>query len=150
MANDDAAAGFGAMERRATERDPQWRRHVSARRPAINFDLSARRDCRLLETIAAAAPGIGVLRRYRTSSLRFDLYAGVSVVAYLVPQVMAYTALVGVPPVSGLWTALVALVGYAALGSSRILSVGPESTIALVVGALLHRWPVVTPSGRWH
>jgi sulfate permease, SulP family len=133
----DAAAGFGVMERRATGRDPQSRRRVWARRPATSFDLSARRDRRLLEAIAEAAPGIRALRRYRTSWLGLDLWAGISVVAYLVPQVMAYTSLAGVPPVSGLWTALVALVVYAALGSSRILSVGPESTIALVVGTAI-------------
>ena len=91
----------------------------------------------MLQAIARAAPGIGVLRRYRRSWLRFDVFAGISVVAYLVPQVMAYTALVGVPPVVGLWTALVALVVYAALGSSRVLSVGPESTIALMTGTAI-------------
>ncbi len=78
-----------------------------------------------------------MLRHYRRSWLRPDLYAGISVVAYLVPQVMAYTALVGVPPVAGLWTALAALVAYAALGSSRVLSVGPESTIALMAGTAI-------------
>jgi sulfate permease, SulP family len=77
------------------------------------------------------------LRNYRRSWLRFDVYAGISVVAYLVPQVMAYTALVGVPPVAGLWTALAALIAYAALGSSRVLSVGPESTVALMAGTAI-------------
>jgi SulP family sulfate permease len=91
----------------------------------------------LLEGLAAAIPGIGVLRRYRRGWLRSDVYAGISVVAYLVPQVMAYTALVGVPPVVGLWTALAALIVYAALGSSRVLSVGPESTIALMAGTAI-------------
>ena len=65
------------------------------------------------------------------------MYAGISVVAYMVPQVMAYTALVGVPPVAGLWTALAASVVYAALGSSRVLSVGPEATIALMTGTAI-------------
>ncbi len=78
-----------------------------------------------------------MLRHYRRGWLRSDVYAGVSVVAYLVPQVMAYTALVGVPPVAGLWTALAALIVYAAMGSSRVLSVGPESTIALMAGTAI-------------
>ena len=91
----------------------------------------------MLQAVAGAAPGIGVLRRYRRSWLRSDVYAGISVVAYMVPQVMAYTALVGVPPVAGLWTALAALIVYAALGSSRVLSVGPESTIALMAGTAI-------------
>ena len=78
-----------------------------------------------------------MLRHYRRGWLRSDVYAGISVVAYLVPQVMAYTALVGVPPVAGLWTALAALIVYAAMGSSRVLSVGPESTIALMAGTAI-------------
>ena len=78
-----------------------------------------------------------MLRRYRRSWLRSDVSAGISVVAYMVPQVMAYTALVGVPAVAGLWTALAALIVYAVLGSSRVLSVGPESTIALMAGTAI-------------
>ena len=107
------------------------------RRPATNFDLSPSRDRAVLQAVADTAPGIGVLRRYRRSWLGPDVYAGISVVAYMVPQVMAYTALVGVPPVAGLWTALAALIVYAALGSSRVLSVGPESTIALMAGTAI-------------
>src|SRR5690242_12428456 len=72
------------------------------------------------------------LRGYRRSWLRGDLTAGVTVAAYLVPQVMAYAAVAGVPPVAGLWAALPALVIYAVLGSSRSLSMGPEATTALM------------------
>ena len=77
-------------------------------------------------------PGLVVLRSYQRSWLRGDLIAGVTVAAYLIPQVMAYAAVAGVPPVAGLWAALPALVVYAALGSSRSLSMGPESTTALM------------------
>ena len=108
-----------------------------ARRPATHYELSPPRDRILFRGVAGVAPGIGVLRRYRRSWLRADVYAGISVVAYMVPQVMAYTALVGVPPVAGLWTALAASVVYAALGSSRVLSVGPEATIALMTGTAI-------------
>ena len=107
------------------------------RRPAIRYALRPERRHGPIEALAASAPGIGVLRHYHRSWLSADVYAGVSVVAYLVPQVMAYTALVGVDPVAGLWTALAALVVYAALGSSRVLSVGPESTIALMTGTAI-------------
>jgi SulP family sulfate permease len=69
--------------------------------------------------------------------LRGDLLAGVTVTAYLVPQVMAYAELAGLPPVTGLWASLGALAAYAALGSSRQLSVGPESTAALMTAAAL-------------
>jgi high affinity sulfate transporter 1 len=77
-------------------------------------------------------PGIAELRSYRPSWLRGDLIAGVTVAAYLVPQVMAYATVAGVAPVAGLWAALPALVIYAVLGSSRSLSMGPEATTALM------------------
>jgi MFS superfamily sulfate permease-like transporter len=50
---------------------------------------------------------------------------------------MAYAAIVNVPPVASLWAALAAIVAYAVLGSSRILSSGPESTIALMTGVAI-------------
>ncbi|MFJ6939664.1 SulP family inorganic anion transporter [Streptomyces sp. NPDC101132] len=71
-------------------------------------------------------------RGYRKAWLRGDLLAGTTVAAYLVPQVMAYAAVAGLPPVAGLWAALPALVLYALSGTSRLLSVGPESTTALM------------------
>ncbi|MDX3568050.1 sulfate permease [Streptomyces sp. ID05-47C] len=77
-------------------------------------------------------PGLGTLLGYRRSWLRGDLLAGVTVAAYLVPQVMAYAVVAGLPPVAGLWAILPALALYALLGSSRLLSVGPESTTALM------------------
>ncbi|WP_190623071.1 sulfate permease [Streptomyces venezuelae] len=83
------------------------------------------------------APGIAVLARYERSWLRGDLLAGVTVVAYLVPQVMAYATVAGLPPVAGLWAILPALVLYAVLGSSRLLSVGPESTTALMTATVV-------------
>jgi len=73
-----------------------------------------------------------MLRGYRRAWLRGDLIAGVTVAAYLVPQVMAYAAVAGVPAVTGLWAALPALVIYALLGSSTSLSMGPEATTALM------------------
>lgn len=82
-------------------------------------------------------PGIAVLAGYRRSWLRGDLLAGVTVAAYLVPQVMAYAGVAGLPPVAGLWAILPALVLYALLGSSRLLSVGPESTTALMTATVV-------------
>jgi SulP family sulfate permease len=76
--------------------------------------------------------GTALLRGYRRSWLRGDLIAGVTVAAYLVPQVMAYATVAGLPPVAGLWAALPALVIYAVLGSSTSLSMGPEATTALM------------------
>lgn len=81
------------------------------------------------------APGLARLRDYRRSWLRYDVLAGVTVAAYLIPQVMAYAEIAGLPPVVGLWAVLGPLVVYAVIGSSRQLSVGPESTTALMTAA---------------
>jgi SulP family sulfate permease len=78
-----------------------------------------------------------VLRHYRRVWLRGDLVAGCTVAAYLVPQVMAYAEVAGLPPVTGLWAVMGPLVVYAVLGSSRQLSVGPESTTALMTATAL-------------
>ena len=104
------------------------------RRPAIEYELDVPRHS-LGQTLRALVPGLAVLRHYQLRWLRPDSFAGIAVAAYLVPQVMAYAAIVNVPPVVGLWTALAACVVYAVLGGSRILSVGPESTVALLAGA---------------
>ena len=91
------------------------------------------------------APNLFQLRHYHRAWLRPDLLAGIGVAAYLVPQVMAYAAVAGLPPVVGLWSIGVALLVYALVGSSRQLSVGPESTTALmtavVVAPLAHGDP---------
>lgn len=57
--------------------------------------------------------------------------------AYMVRQVMGYAAIAGLPPITGLWASLLPLVVYAPLGSSRQLSVGPESTTALMTATTL-------------
>jgi SulP family sulfate permease len=84
---------------------------------------------------ARLLPGVDVLLHYDRSWLRGDLLAGLTVSAYLVPQVMAYAEVAGVRAVSGLWAVGPALLVYAILGSSRQLSVGPESTTALMTAA---------------
>ena len=85
----------------------------------------------------ARIPAPDWVRRYQRGWLRGDLLAGVTVTAYLIPQVMAYAELAGLPAVAGLWAAIGALLVYAVLGSSRQLSVGPESTTALMTAAAL-------------
>ncbi|RAG87300.1 sodium-independent anion transporter [Streptacidiphilus pinicola] len=87
--------------------------------------------------VVPALPGITVLRRYQRDWLRGDLLAGATVAAYLVPQVMAYGSVAGLQPVTGLWAILPAIVLYAVVGSSRLLSVGPESTTALMTATVV-------------
>jgi SulP family sulfate permease len=82
-------------------------------------------------------PGWARLRRYERGWLRGDVLAGVTVAAYLVPQVMAYAVIAGLEPVAGLWAITGSLVVYAVAGSSRQLSVGPESTTALMTAAAI-------------
>lgn len=82
-------------------------------------------------------PGLRPLLSYQRSWLKGDVLAGVTVAAYLVPQVMAYAGVAGLPPVAGLWAILPALALYVLLGSSRLLSVGPESTTALMTAAVV-------------
>ena len=72
---------------------------------------------------------------YRRQWLAGDLGAGVTVAAYLIPQCLAYGELAGVEPIRGLWGILPALAIYALLGSSPQLSVGPESTTAVMTAA---------------
>ncbi|MEJ3654220.1 SulP family inorganic anion transporter [Actinomycetes bacterium KLBMP 9759] len=83
-------------------------------------------------TLDRLAPGIAVLRRYDRSWLAGDLLGGVAVAAYLVPQVMAYAEIAGMPAAAGLAAVCASLLVYAVIGSSRQLSVGPESTTALM------------------
>lgn len=82
-------------------------------------------------------PGLQQLLGYRGAWLRGDLLAGITVAAYLIPQCMAYGELAGVAPVQGLWAILPPLLLYALLGSSPQLSVGPESTTAVMTAAAL-------------
>lgn len=65
------------------------------------------------------------------------MVAGLTVAAYLIPQCMAYGELAGVQPVAGLWAILPAMVIYALLGSSPQLSVGPESTTAVMTAVAI-------------
>ena len=87
-----------------------------------------------MSTVVAAGlrPGLAALRRRDLPAVRGDVLAGVTVAAYLVPQVMAYAEVAGLAAIAGLWTAVAALGAYAVLGSSRQLSVGPESTTAIM------------------
>ena len=74
---------------------------------------------------------------YQRTWLRGDVLAGVTVTAYLIPQVMAYAEVAGVPSQTALWSVVGGLTMYVVLGSSKLLSVGPESTTALMTATAL-------------
>jgi high affinity sulfate transporter 1 len=81
-----------------------------------------------------AIPALEWLPRWR-ADWRRDAVAALAVWAVLVPQSMAYAALAGVPPVYGLYGAIVGLVLYGLLGTSRELNVGPSSSLAVMTAA---------------
>jgi len=82
-------------------------------------------------------PGFKRLLAYHREWLRGDILAGLTVAAYLIPQCMAYGELAGVEPVAGLWAILTPMAVYALLGSSPQLSVGPESTTAVMTAVAI-------------
>ncbi len=82
-------------------------------------------------------PGLQTLLSYQSAWWRSDLLAGITVAAYLIPQCMAYGEIAGLQPVAGLWAILPPLFIYACLGSSRQLSIGPESGTALLTAATI-------------
>ncbi|QQR99453.1 MAG: sulfate permease [Austwickia sp.] len=108
------------------------RRGSHAGRPRSHHHVPDRR-----RPVERYLPGYVVLRRYDRRWLRGDLLAGITVAAYLIPQVMAYAEVAGLPAVMGLWACLGPLVVYAFAGTSRQLSVGPESTTALMTAVAL-------------
>jgi len=82
-------------------------------------------------------PGIRLVRTYQGGWLRYDLIAGVVLAAILVPQGMAYAELAGLPPVTGLYTTVACLVGYAVFGPSRVLVLGPDSSVSPLIFAAI-------------
>jgi high affinity sulfate transporter 1 len=87
--------------------------------------------------LAGWVPGIGMLRSYQASWLRFDLVAGIVLTAILVPQGLAYAELAGLPPVTGLYTTIACLVAYALMGPSRVLVLGPDSSVSPLIFAAI-------------
>jgi high affinity sulfate transporter 1 len=90
-------------------------------------------------------PGVRALAGYRRSWLRKDLLAGVVLTTLLVPQGMAYAALAGLPPITGLYTTILCLLGYAVFGPSRILVLGPDSSLGPMIAATI--LPLVAAGG---
>ncbi|RSO10806.1 sodium-independent anion transporter [Streptomyces sp. WAC 06783] len=95
--------------------------------------------------VRQAVPGIRVLSTYRRAWLVKDLVAGVVLTTLLVPQGMAYADLAGLPPITGLYTSVLCLVGYAVCGPSRILVLGPDSSLGPMIAATV--LPLVASGG---
>lgn len=82
-------------------------------------------------------PGLQLLRQYQFEWLRHDLVAGLVLTAMLVPVGIAYAAASGVPGIYGLYATIVPLLAYALFGPSRILVLGPDSSLAAVILAVV-------------
>lgn len=89
-------------------------------------------------------PAAAWLGAYERAWLRSDLVAGLTAAAVVVPQAMAYADIAGLPLAVGLYTALVPLVVYAVMGTSRPLSVTTTSTLAILTAGALH---AIAPPG---
>ncbi|MCS6825831.1 MAG: SulP family inorganic anion transporter, partial [Caldilinea sp.] len=81
------------------------------------------------------APGLARLRAYPPTWLRYDLTAGLVLATMLAPVGMAYAQAAGLPAVHGLYATIVPLLAYAIFGPSRILVVGPDSSLAPLIAA---------------
>src|SRR4051812_15223237 len=93
-------------------------------------------------------PGLKLIRQYPGPSVRPDLVAGVVLAAILVPQGMAYAELAGLPAATGLYTTVACLVGYALFGPSRVLVLGPDSSVSPMILAAITPLLLVDDPGQ--
>ena len=82
-------------------------------------------------------PGVQALRSYEPAWLRQDLTAGLVLTTMLVPVGIAYAVASGLPGINGLYATIVPLLAYALFGPSRILVLGPDSSLAPVILAVV-------------
>jgi high affinity sulfate transporter 1 len=78
-------------------------------------------------------PGLLTLRSYQAAWLPFDVMAGIVLATMLVPVGIAYAVASGVPGIYGLYATIIPLLAYALFGPSRILVLGPDSSLAAVI-----------------
>jgi high affinity sulfate transporter 1 len=89
------------------------------------------------ENVFRWLPGLRAAKTYRRQWLGADVVAGVVLTTLLVPQGMAYAELAGLPPITGLYTSILCLLGYAVFGPSRILVLGPDSSLGPMIAATI-------------
>ncbi|BCW65996.1 transporter [Arthrobacter sp. NicSoilB4] len=90
-------------------------------------------------------PGVDVAASYQGSWFGKDIVAGIVLATLLVPQGMAYAELAGLPPITGLYTTVLCLFAYAIFGPSRILVLGPDSSLGPMIAATV--LPLVASDG---
>src|SRR6516165_3421800 len=84
-------------------------------------------------------------RKYQKDWLRPDIIAGLTAAAVVIPKAMAYATIAGLPVQVGLYSAFLPMIIYAALGTSRVLSVSTSTTLAILTAAQLSE---VVPKGN--
>ena len=82
-------------------------------------------------------PGVQTLRQYNPAWLRDDIVAGLVLTTMLVPVGIAYAVASGLPGINGLYATIIPLLAYAVFGPSRILVLGPDSSLAAVIIAVV-------------
>src|SRR6266508_2498759 len=87
--------------------------------------------------LARWLPGLRTVREYQRAWLPNDLVAGVVLTALLVPVGMGYAQAAGLPPITGLYATIVPLVAYAIFGPSRVMVLGPDSSLVAVIAAIV-------------
>ena len=96
-------------------------------------------------SVFSSVPGLHAVRSYRRDWLLKDIVAGIVLTTLLVPQGMAYAELAGLPPITGLYTSILCLLGYAVFGPSRILVLGPDSALGPMIAATI--LPLIAAKG---
>ena len=92
---------------------------------------------RRLRQIPSLVPLLSVLRHYPMHWLRKDTIAGLTACIVMIPSVLAYAELVHLPPITGIYAAIMACVGYAVFSSSRHVIAGPDAAIGLLAGSAI-------------
>jgi len=82
-------------------------------------------------------PGFRTIRQYPRGWLPNDLVAGLVLTAFLVPVGMGYAQAAGLPPITGLYATIVPLLAYAVFGPSRVMVLGPDSSLAAVIAGII-------------
>ena len=99
-----------------------------------------------MKKISSYIPVTQWTRSYKRDFLRPDAVAGITVGAFTIPEAIAFVSLAGLPPQVGLYSAMIGLMVYMILGSSRQLSIGPTSTLSILVGSTLGSLLIVNAS----
>jgi len=90
-----------------------------------------------MSEVRRQVPGLRMLAEYKAGWLPHDVVAGLVLTTLLVPQGMAYAELAGLPAITGLYTSIMCLLGYAVFGPSPVLVLGPDSSLGPMIAAVI-------------